>query len=49
MKVEFQCGDTITIPEGCTAVIKDGNSNIRERREQRTGVQERRCHRKQDK
>lgn len=23
MKVDFQCGDTITIPEGCKAVIKD--------------------------
>lgn len=25
MKIELQCGDTITIPEGCKAVIKDGN------------------------
>ena len=25
MKVDFQCGDTITIPVGCKAVIKDGN------------------------
>lgn len=25
MKVEFKCGDTITIPEGCKATIKDGN------------------------
>ena len=24
MKVELQCGDTITIPEGCKAVVKDG-------------------------
>ena len=24
MIVDFQCGDTITIPEGCKAVIKDG-------------------------
>lgn len=24
MKVELQCGDTIAIPEGCKAVIKDG-------------------------
>lgn len=23
MKVDFQCGDTITIPEGCKAVVKD--------------------------
>lgn len=25
MKVELQCGDTITIPEGCKATIKDGS------------------------
>lgn len=25
MKVELQCGDTIAIPEGCKAVIKDGS------------------------
>nr|DAS93090.1 MAG TPA: hypothetical protein [Caudoviricetes sp.] len=25
MKIELQAGDTITIPEGCKAVIKDGN------------------------
>ena len=25
MKVEIQCGDTITIPEGCKAVVKDGS------------------------
>lgn len=25
MKVELQCGDTITIPNGCKAVIKDGD------------------------
>lgn len=25
MKIELQCGDTIAIPEGCKAVIKDGN------------------------
>lgn len=24
MKVEFKAGDTITIPEGCKAVIEDG-------------------------
>ncbi|MBF1415459.1 MAG: hypothetical protein HXN33_07760 [Prevotella histicola] len=24
MKVELQCGDKITIPEGCKAIIKDG-------------------------
>lgn len=25
MKVELQCGDTITIPEGCKAIFKDGS------------------------
>ena len=25
MKVELQCGDTITIPKGCKATIKDGS------------------------
>ena len=25
MKVDFQCGDTITIPKGCKAVVKDGS------------------------
>ena len=25
MKVEFKAGDTITIPEGCKAVVKDGS------------------------
>ena len=25
MKVELQCGDTIAIPEGCRAVVKDGS------------------------
>lgn len=24
MKVELQCGDKITIPEGCKAIVKDG-------------------------
>ena len=24
MKVELQCGDTIAIPEGCKAIVKDG-------------------------
>lgn len=24
MKVELKCGDTITIPEGCKAIVKDG-------------------------
>lgn len=25
MKIELQCGDTITIPKGCNATIKDGS------------------------
>lgn len=25
MKVELQCGDTITIPEGCKVIVKDGS------------------------
>ena len=25
MKVELQCGDTIAIPEGCKAIVKDGS------------------------
>ena len=25
MKVELQCGDTITIPDGCKAIVKDGS------------------------
>ena len=25
MKVELKCGDTITIPEGCKAIVKDGS------------------------
>lgn len=25
MKVELQCGDTISIPEGCKAILKDGS------------------------
>lgn len=25
MKVELQCGDTITIPEGCKAIVKEGS------------------------
>lgn len=25
MKVDLQCGDTITIPEGCKAIVKDGS------------------------
>lgn len=25
MKVELQCGDTVTIPKGCKAIVKDGS------------------------
>ena len=25
MKVELQCGDTIAIPDGCKAIVKDGS------------------------
>ena len=25
MKIELQCGDTITIPKGCKAIVKDGS------------------------
>ena len=25
MEVEIQCGDTITIPDGCKAIVKDGS------------------------
>ena len=30
MKVELQCGDTIAIPDGCKATIKDGSVVIEE-------------------
>ena len=51
MKVELQCGDKITIPEGCRAVIKDGSvvfEKVKEenKEEFKRGVQKRRCHRK---
>ena len=38
MKVELQCGDTITIPEGCKAIIKDGIIEIE--KEEKKEVQE---------
>lgn len=28
MKVELQCGDTIAIPEGCKAIVKDGSDGV---------------------
>ena len=39
MKVELQCGDTITIPEGCKAIVKDG-SVVFEKEEKAQEVQE---------
>ena len=38
MKVDFQCGDTITIPEGCKAIVKDGSVVFE--REEKTEVKE---------
>ena len=37
MKVELQCGDTITIPEGCKAIVKNGSVVFeREKKEELT-------------
>ena len=38
MKVELQCGDSITIPEGCKAIVKDGSVVFE--REEKEGEQE---------
>ena len=38
MKVELQCGDTITIPKGCKAIVKDGSVEIE--KEEKEEVQE---------
>lgn len=38
MKVEIQCGDSITIPEGCKAIVKDGSVVFE--KEDKEGVQE---------
>lgn len=38
MKVELQCGDSITIPEGCKAIVKDGSVVFE--REEKEEVQE---------
>lgn len=38
MKVELQCGDTITIPEGCKAIVKDGSVEFE--KEEKEKVQE---------
>lgn len=42
MKVELQCGDTITIPEGCKAIVKDGSVIFEkeEKTEEKTEEQE---------
>lgn len=38
MKVELQCGDSITIPKGCKAIVKDGSVEIE--KEEKEEVQE---------
>lgn len=38
MIVDFQCGDSITIPEGCKAIVKDGSVVFE--REEKTEVKE---------
>lgn len=38
MKVDFQCGDTITIPEGCKAIVK--NRSVLFEKEEKEEVQE---------
>ena len=38
MKVELQCGDTITIPKGCKTIVKDGSVEIE--KEEKEEVQE---------
>lgn len=38
MKVELQCGNKITIPEGCKAIVKDGSVEIE--KEEKEEVQE---------
>jgi hypothetical protein len=41
MKVELQCGDTITIPEGCKAIVKDGSVVFeREEKEEERGFKD---------
>lgn len=37
MKVELQCGDKITIPEGCKAIVKDGSVEIEKAQEFKDG------------
>ena len=37
MKVELQCGDKITIPEGCKAIVKDGSVEIEKVQEFKDG------------
>lgn len=41
MKVELQCGGTITIPEGCKAIVKDGSVVFeREEKEEERGFKD---------
>lgn len=41
MKVELQCGDSITIPEGCKAIVKDGSVVFeREEKEEERGFKD---------
>lgn len=37
MKVELQCGDSITIPKGCKAIVKDGSVEIEKVQEFKDG------------
>jgi hypothetical protein len=37
MKVELQCGDTITIPDGCKATVKDNQIIVEEQQEFKDG------------
>lgn len=41
MKVELQCGDSITIPKGCKAIVKDGSVVFeREEKEEERGFKD---------
>ena len=40
MKVELQCGDSITIPEGCKAIVKDGCVKIEKEEKEEQEEQE---------
>lgn len=34
MEIKLQCGDTIAIPEGCKAIVKDGSVVIEREKEE---------------